>query len=89
MTVRRHLFVTGRVQGVFFRDTCRKIADQQGVAGWASNLSDGRVEVVLEGDDDAVERVVRWCRAGTDWATVDSVDVSEETPEGLTGFSIR
>jgi acylphosphatase len=89
MTVRAHLLVTGRVQGVFYRDTCRKVADQHGVAGCASNLPDGRVEVVLEGDKDAVERVVQWCRRGTDWSTVESVDVSEEPPEGLTGFSIR
>lgn len=89
MRVRRHLFVSGRVQGVFYRDTCRRVAEQEGVAGWASNLADGRVEIVLEGDEEAVERVVRWCREGTDWSRVDSVDVSDEDPEGLTSFAIR
>jgi acylphosphatase len=89
MSVRKHLFVSGRVQGVFYRDTCRRVAEQEGVAGWASNLADGRVEIVLEGDANAVERVEKWCREGTDWASVDSVDASEEKPEGLSSFSIR
>ena len=89
MTVRRRLLVSGRVQGVFFRDTCRRVAEEEKVSGWASNLSDGRVEVVLEGDEGAVERVLQWCREGTDWAHVDSVDVSDEDPEGLSGFVIR
>jgi acylphosphatase len=89
MSVRRHLFVSGRVQGVFYRDTCRRVAEGEGVAGWASNLADGRVEIVLEGAANAVDRVEQWCREGTDWASVDSVDVSEEEPEGLSGFSIR
>ena len=89
MSVRKHLLVSGRVQGVFYRDTCRRVAEQEGVAGWASNLADGRVEIVLEGDAGAVERVEQWCREGTDWASVDSVDVTKEEPEGLSGFSIR
>jgi acylphosphatase len=89
MSIRKHLFVSGRVQGVFYRDTCRRVAEQEGVAGWASNLSDGRVEIVLEGDAGSVERVEQWCREGTDWASVDSVDVTEEEPEGLSDFSIR
>jgi acylphosphatase len=89
MRARKHLFVSGRVQGVFYRDTCRQVADKEGVAGWASNLRDGRVEIVLEGDEDAIERVVAWCRVGTEYATVESVDVSDERPEGLSGFAIR
>ena len=89
MTVRKRLTVSGRVQGVFFRDTCRRVAEEENVSGWASNLSDGRVEVVLEGDEDAVDRVLQWCREGTDWADVDSVEISDEEPEGVSGFAIR
>jgi acylphosphatase len=89
MTVRRRLLISGRVQGVFFRDTCRRVAEEESVAGWASNLPDGRVEIVLEGDESAVDRVLQWCREGTDWSHVDSVDVSDEDPEGLSGFVIR
>jgi len=89
MTVRKRLVISGRVQGVFFRDTCRRVAEEEKVSGWASNLSDGRVEVALEGDEDAVDRVVQWCREGTDWADVDSVEISDEEPEGASGFVIR
>jgi acylphosphatase len=87
VTVRKRLLVSGRVQGVFFRETCRHVAQEKGVAGRARNLSDGRVEIVLEGDPGAVAEVEAWCHHGPDWAEVDSVDVSEEPPEGLIGFS--
>jgi acylphosphatase len=87
--VRRHVFVSGDVQGVFFRDSCKRIAEGAGVAGWARNNSDGRVEVVLEGEPSAVQRVIEWCRSGPDMATVDSVDIDDEDPRGETGFSIR
>ena len=89
MSVRRRLLVEGEVQGVFFREECRQQAQSAGVAGWATNLSDGRVEVVLEGDADAVERVVAWCREGPSGAQVTGVDVTEEEPEDLSGFSTR
>jgi acylphosphatase len=87
--VRRHVFVSGDVQGVFFRDSCKRISEEAGVAGWARNNPDGRVEVVLEGDPSAVQRVMDWCRTGPDMASVDSVDVEEEEPRGDNGFSIR
>jgi acylphosphatase len=83
------VLVSGRVQGVFYRDTCRRIASEAGVAGWASNLPDGRVEVVLEGDPDSVELVLSWCHEGTPYSSVDSVEVSDENPGGASGFSIR
>lgn len=87
--VRRHVVVTGRVQGVFFRDSVRERADAHGVTGWACNRSDGALEAVLEGSPEDVERVVRFCRTGPPRADVEDVDVSEEEPEGLDGFSIR
>jgi acylphosphatase len=88
-TIRRRLVVHGKVQGVFYRDSTREAARNEGVAGWAANRSDGSVEVVLEGAADAVASVVGYCRQGPSSADVRSVDEHEETPEGLTGFQIR
>lgn len=88
MTVRRRLLVSGRVQGVFYRDTCRRVARDEGVAGAARNLPDGRVEVVLEGDPDPVGRVERWCAEGPDGAVVEGVEAHDETPRGMRGFDV-
>jgi acylphosphatase len=87
--VRRHVFVEGDVQGVFFRDSCKRRSEEAGVAGWARNNPDGRVEVVLEGEPSAVQEIIDWCYAGPKMASVNSVDVSEEEPRGETGFRIR
>jgi acylphosphatase len=84
--IRRRLIVRGRVQGVFFRDSTREKAQAEGVGGRARNLDDGTVEVILEGPLDAVEEVIRFCREGSAQARVDSVEVNEESPEGLTSF---
>ena len=88
MTVRRRVRAHGRVQGVFFRDSVRRAAEGDGVAGWASNRSDGTVEAVFEGPAAAVQRLVELCRAGPGAAAVERLDVIEEPPEGLTGFSV-
>jgi acylphosphatase len=74
---------------VFFRDSMRRLAQQHGVAGWVSNRWDGTVEAVFEGEEDAVERLVDFCRKGPRGAQVESVDVIEEQPEGLHGFDVR
>lgn len=87
--VRRRLLVEGRVQGVFYRDTCRRQAQQAGLAGWARNRADGAVEVVIEGEAHAVERLVAWCRSGPPQAMVTAVKVSAEEPEGISGFTVR
>jgi acylphosphatase len=87
--VRRRVVVHGNVQGVFFRDSCRREAETRGVAGWVTNRSDGAVEAVFEGDADAVEALVNWCKQGSRGADVSSVDVEPEDPEGLSGFSVR
>jgi acylphosphatase len=79
----------GRVQGVFFRDSVRERARSHGVAGWIRNRSDGAVEAVLEGRPDNVESVVRFVRVGPRQANVEQVEVTEEEPEGLSGFEIR
>jgi acylphosphatase len=77
------------VQGVFFRDSTRREARSAGVSGWVTNRSDGAVEAVFEGDDDAVERMVSFVRRGPGHADVDDVEVREEEPEGLTDFEVR
>lgn len=87
--IRRRVIVRGHVQGVFFRDSMRRLAQQRNVSGWASNRPDGAVEALLEGDEDAVERLVDFARRGPRGAQVDAVEVIDEEPEGLSGFSIR
>ncbi|GAA2741836.1 MULTISPECIES: acylphosphatase [Kitasatospora] len=86
--IRRRVLVSGLVQGVFYRDTCRREAAGLGVAGWVRNLPDGRVEAVFEGEREAVERMVAWCGRGSSRSAVDHVDVTEEPPEGLTHFAV-
>jgi acylphosphatase len=86
---RRHLVVHGHVQGVFFRDTCRRQAEARGVAGWIANRPDGAVEAVFEGKADDVDALVAFCRQGPRGAEVRSVDETSEEPEGLSGFRIR
>jgi acylphosphatase len=76
------------VQGVFFRDTLRRMATSRAVAGWVRNNPDGTLEAVLEGPRDAVEALVAFCREGPRGAAVERVDVSEEEPEGEAGFAI-
>lgn len=87
--IRRRVVVRGRVQGVYFRDTVRRAALAAGVAGWVRNNPDGTVEAVLEGEPEAVERLVGLCRTGPPGARVDGVSVRHESPEGLAGFTIR
>jgi acylphosphatase len=77
------------VQGVFFRDSVRRAALAAGVSGWAKNRADGSVEVVLEGEADAVERLETVVRDGPGHARVERLEVSEETPEGISGFQVH
>ena len=81
--------VSGRVQGVFFRDSVRRRAEAVGVGGWARNSEDGTVEAVFEGDRQAVDELVEFCRRGPSRAEVAAVEVVEEEPEGLSGFEVR
>ncbi|MFE1320225.1 acylphosphatase [Kitasatospora phosalacinea] len=86
--IRRRVLVSGTVQGVFFRDSCRRAAAEAGVAGWVRNLPDGRVEAVFEGEPAAVDRMVAWMHHGPPRATVEHVEVLEEQPEGLLVFAV-
>lgn len=87
--IRRRVVVHGQVQGVFFRDSTRRLAHQHGVAGWVWNRWDGTVEAVFEGEPNPVERLVRFMHEGPRGAQVERVEVSEEEPEGLRGFEVR
>ena len=89
MTVRRRVIVHGLVQGVFFRETTRRRAEAAGVAGWVANRPDGTVEAVLEGEPEAVERLARFCEQGPRGAIVEHVEVADDEPEGIVGFSVR
>lgn len=87
--VRAHIYVSGDVQGVFFRqETCNR-ARTRNVSGWVSNRPDGRVEAVFEGSSEAVESMILWCREGPRMATVSDVEVEWEKPTGQTGFRVR
>jgi acylphosphatase len=87
--IRRRAIIRGRVQGVFFRDTLRQAAGREGVAGWARNCDDGSLEVALEGEPDAVGRMIDLCRIGPAAARIDQVEVLEEAPQGQEGFEVR
>ena len=89
MAIARRAVVHGRVQGVFFRDTVRRAAQQRGVAGWAGNRADGTVEVWLEGEQDAVDSMLRVLHDGPPRAEVERVEVAEAEPQGLSGFETR
>ena len=79
---RIHLFIKGKVQGVFFRQTTKVTAEKKNVTGWVKNLHDGRVEAVLEGNDVEVSEVVEWCHAGPVNAVVDDVKIVTELYKG-------
>jgi acylphosphatase len=85
-----HVWITGRVQGVFFRYHTRDEALRRGLKGWVRNLPDGRVEALFQGDDAAVEDMVRWCHQGPSSARVTNVIAVREDPDPeLSGFQIR
>ena len=87
--IRRHVYVSGMVQGVFFRYETRERARARGLAGWVRNLPDGRVEAVFEGPERDVDGMVEWCRNGPRGASVTDVESIAEEPEGLQGFDVR
>ena len=89
MAVRRRVVVHGRVQGVFFRDSCERMARAAGVSGSVRNRNDGAVEAVFEGEPEAVDRMVAWMRQGPRHAYVERVEVTDEDPVGESGFRVR
>lgn len=89
MKTRAHVYVSGRVQGVFFRNTVADLADHLNVVGWVRNLSDGRVETILEGESSNVEKIVEFCKRGPPGAYVRDLEVKWEEWRGeFTDFKI-
>lgn len=82
MNTRVHVFILGKVQGVFFRSGTRDMAKKSGLFGWVRNLADGRVEAVFEGKKDAIEKMLEWCRAGPEYARVTGIEVIREEFKG-------
>jgi acylphosphatase len=88
--VRVHIWVTGRVQGVYFRYAVEEEARDRGITGWVRNLPDGRVEGVFEGDETGVQEILTYCHKGPQYARIDHVEVREEPSRGeFSGFEIR
>jgi acylphosphatase len=88
--IRVHIRVSGRVQGVYFRYAVEEEAQNRGITGWITNLPDGRVEGIFEGNEPDVQEMVAYCRKGPQYARVDQVEVREEPYRGeFRGFEIR
>jgi acylphosphatase len=87
---RAHVLVSGRVQGVFFRDSTRQKAEELGLAGWVKNVPDGQVEALFEGPSERVREMVRWCEEGPQHASVERVSSDFASASGdLEGFEVR
>ncbi|MEE8168793.1 MAG: acylphosphatase [Candidatus Hydrothermarchaeales archaeon] len=90
MKARAHVFISGRVQGVFFRANTREKAIQLGITGWVRNMWDGRVEAVFEGEKEALERMLGWCKDGPPYASVDDLQVQWDEYQGeFETFEVR
>lgn len=87
--VQAHVYISGNVQGVYFRASTQEQAQRLEVNGWVKNLDDGRVEAVFEGPQSAVDALLEWCHEGPTRASVAAVDVTFQEPEGIEGFSIN
>ena len=88
--IRTHLTIEGRVQGVGYRANTRRMANQLGLKGWVRNLRDGRVEIVAEGDEEMIDRLIQWCYRGPTSAYVSKVTIEKYTPTGeFNGFHIK
>lgn len=87
---RAHVYISGDVQGVFFRGSTRQKAEELGLNGWVKNMPDGRVEAIFEGPTSAVQEMLDWCKEGPAQATVEDVDAEHEgIEEDLEGFEVR
>lgn len=90
MDTRVHIFISGKVQGVFFRSSTKSKAEELGLTGWVRNLADGRVEAVFEGEEGNVEKMVQWCRKGPQYARVEDVEAIWEEYKGeFNSFTLR
>ena len=90
MKARAHVYISGMVQGVFFRYETRNLAEKLGIKGWVRNTPDGRVEAVFEGDKKKIQAMLDFCRRGPPGAQVTDVEVKWENPRGeFSSFGIR
>lgn len=87
--IRVRVAVSGRVQGVWFRESCRRQATAHEVSGWVENCADGTVLAVFEGSSPAVANMIAWCREGPPQALVTDIEIIDESPEQLRGFRVR
>jgi acylphosphatase len=87
---RVHVFVSGKVQGVFFRSSTKDMAEGLGLFGWVRNLADGRVEALFEGKKEVIEKMIEWCKSGPELAEVTGIEVIAEDYRGeFSGFLLR
>jgi acylphosphatase len=87
--VRRHVWIRGRVQGVWFRQSARRVAEERGLSGWVRNLPDGRVEALVEGDAAQIEQALAFLRRGPRGAVVEHFELRDEPATGdLVGFEV-
>jgi len=83
-----HLIIKGRVQGVFYRATAKKVAEDIGVTGWVKNTDEGKVEILATGSNDQLQKLIQWCKIGPSKAVVADVLVSNRKEENFKGFDI-
>ncbi|HEC89179.1 MAG: acylphosphatase [Thermoplasmata archaeon] len=90
MIVAKHVLISGRVQGVWFRATTKEKAEEYNIKGWVRNTSDGKVEAVFIGEEEDVEKMIQWCHHGPPLARVEKVEVSSyPSTEDFKDFTIR
>jgi len=89
MQICMHGFVSGKVQGVSFRQHTLEEAERRELNGWVRNLEDGRVEVLVEGEEGAVQELAAWLEHGPEQARVDALELERQPVQGVTGFVIR
>lgn len=85
----KHGYVSGRVQGVYFRQTTAQQAERLDLDGWVRNLADGRVEVLFEGDEAAVAELASWLQRGPQAAEVTALELQDQALQGVAGFIVR
>ncbi len=83
-----HLLIKGKVQGVFYRATAKKVAEQLEINGWIKNTKEGNVEVIATGNEEALNEFINWCKQGPKDAKVTDVVLTTKNPEAFNGFSI-
>lgn len=84
-----HLLIKGKVQGVFFRATAKKIAEQMGITGWVKNTDAGDVEAVACGSNEQLQQFISWCKKGPEKAVVTSVEVKNIEEQSFSGFKVQ